>query len=759
MKDSFNNMFEKPIPWFILITVCFGFFLYIPYAHAQPTNFTLDFETGDLRGWTKTGNAFDYQPTPGDNPTARNRGQPSNHQGRYWIGTYEKYQGRPDQKPGNIQGDRPQGTLTSAPFTIPSGKLSFLVGGGSSFETRVEFLVRDPIEGSIRVFHASGRNTETMHRVEWNLSPYEAKTGQIRIVDASSGEWGHINADDFRFTPAAGTGTASLHLRLENSPPFQVGRPIRFSVRTEPEYPGIEYKFYFGDGSISDWMRENATEHLYSKEGAYHVIAWARSTMARDITSRRPKEFTAKSNVISIQVQEPSPQSKVYLEVDRDHVRTGEKIRFKTAVRPSYQNIEYQFDFGDGKKSNWITQSAIEYYYLQKGTYKASVTAKTRGARLVGSNFVTIEVEKIISVPVAKIRPERQKAVQGDKAIFESRSLYDPDGWINENWIGPDGRRGKGRSFEVNTGELKPGNYEIVLEIIDNHLQRDRAVGTLVVSPPVKYTVNLEADHNKIEQNRKVKFKASIIPVFQGAVYIFNFGDGKVSEWTSESKIEHIYSSPGIYQAFVTVRREERVIAESSAVQVEITRIEIAPADYKVFLDAEPNRAEPGKTIFFRARIEPYIERAEYRFIFGDGESRDWSNEATAEHSYSKPGYYRAYVAAHIDRNIILETNPVMLTIIKLHKIPWILIIAGSLLILGGGYYLFSRIKKPEKTIKDVTPEIQIKPHRDTGIQQIESDTNIQSDLEIRLKPILDHGKQDIEAEGSLIIDERRDHE
>ena len=37
-------------------------------------DFTTDFETADLTGWTKTGDAFDFQPTKGDNPTARGRG-------------------------------------------------------------------------------------------------------------------------------------------------------------------------------------------------------------------------------------------------------------------------------------------------------------------------------------------------------------------------------------------------------------------------------------------------------------------------------------------------------------------------------------------------------------------------------------------------------------------------------------------------------------------------------------------------------------
>ncbi|RPI49599.1 MAG: hypothetical protein EHM49_09685, partial [Deltaproteobacteria bacterium] len=185
--------------FFMISCVVLSIILNAAYSFAQHYNFTLDFEDGNLRGWIAEGEAFRYQPTWGDNPTARNRGQASNHQGNYWIGTYERYQRLSGQRAGEIQGDGPVGSLTSSSFVIPKGILSFLVGGGNSFETRVELLVEDPIEGNIRVYYATGGNTETMSRKSWDLTPYAGKKGRIRIVDASSGGWGHINADDLRF--------------------------------------------------------------------------------------------------------------------------------------------------------------------------------------------------------------------------------------------------------------------------------------------------------------------------------------------------------------------------------------------------------------------------------------------------------------------------------------------------------------------------------------------------------------------------------
>ena len=159
---------------------------------------TLDFETGDLRGWTPSGTAFNTQPTLGDNSRARDS-QPANHEGEFWIGTFENHP-RGSRQPGAAQGDRPQGILVSTPFNVPEGTLSFLVGGGSAFETRVELRVLDPIEGAIRVAFASGADSETMRRETWELERWTGQRAQIRIIDEASGPWGHINVDDFRFS-------------------------------------------------------------------------------------------------------------------------------------------------------------------------------------------------------------------------------------------------------------------------------------------------------------------------------------------------------------------------------------------------------------------------------------------------------------------------------------------------------------------------------------------------------------------------------
>lgn len=156
---------------------------------------TFDFECGCLYGWTSEGDAFKNQPTLGDNPTARNRGLPSKHEGNYWIGGYENYTSTAGT-PGTVAGDQPTGTLTSKPFRIYSNSISFLISGGNLQGIRLELV--DYATGSV-LLSTSGNNSETLERKSWDVTSYYQKYAFIRAVDEEKGDWGHLNFDDIKF--------------------------------------------------------------------------------------------------------------------------------------------------------------------------------------------------------------------------------------------------------------------------------------------------------------------------------------------------------------------------------------------------------------------------------------------------------------------------------------------------------------------------------------------------------------------------------
>ncbi|KAM7434454.1 hypothetical protein ABFA07_015483 [Porites harrisoni] len=158
-----------------------------------------DFEDHDLSNWTLNGTAFNNQPTYGNNTLSRPDRSWSNHKGDWWIGTGRwigTYENRssPSEPPGGEQGDRPQGSMTSPSFQITGKLLTFLIGSGGdkSFPNiRAELI----IGGEVVRNKTTKASDEAMKEESWNVTDYAGKNAQLRLVDHSSGDWGHINFD------------------------------------------------------------------------------------------------------------------------------------------------------------------------------------------------------------------------------------------------------------------------------------------------------------------------------------------------------------------------------------------------------------------------------------------------------------------------------------------------------------------------------------------------------------------------------------
>jgi putative membrane-bound dehydrogenase-like protein len=201
----------------------------------RPLN--LDFETGTLQDWTAEGDAFTGQPVQGDTVSPRRGDMKSEHQGRFWIGTYER------------RGDKPQGTLTSVPFKVTHPWASFLVGGGPWPETCVELVRKDT--GTV-FSRTSGLEEENLRRVVVDLRPHQGKEIFIRLVDRHSGHWGHLNFDDFRFHPAQ----PNVPPRPARETPLQpdtykhAGLPPQKAAEAMTVPEGFEVKLFAGEPDV-----------------------------------------------------------------------------------------------------------------------------------------------------------------------------------------------------------------------------------------------------------------------------------------------------------------------------------------------------------------------------------------------------------------------------------------------------------------------------------------------------------------------------
>ena len=236
----------------------------------KPLN--LDFEDGTLRDWVAEGKAFEKQPIKGDTVAARRSDMRSEHQGNYWIGTFE------------VAGDAPQGTLTSVPFRLALPFASFRAGGGSHAKTRVEIVRADNQQV---IFKTSGNDTENLQPVVADLKEHQGKEIFIRLIDQESVGWGHINFDDFRLhaqRPAfANEFNPAKAVRKNELPPIDA---VKFSGLSPEEAvkemtlpPGFKATLFAGEPDVKQpiafaiddrgrlWVAEAYTYPIRAQEG------------------------------------------------------------------------------------------------------------------------------------------------------------------------------------------------------------------------------------------------------------------------------------------------------------------------------------------------------------------------------------------------------------------------------------------------------------------------------------------------------------
>lgn len=173
--------------------------------------------------------------------------------------------------------------------------------------------------------------------------------------------------------------------------------------------------------------------------------------------------------------------------------------------------------------------------------------------------------------------------------------------------------------------------------------------------------VTLEARPTSVDANRPVRFTAQLSSSYPGLSYRFVFGDGSGTAWQESPTAIHPYENPGTYLAYVDLGLNDggriKQVGGSLRQSIIVNRLTpIAPIipdppdprpepqPGPVKLTANPTPVTRGQPVTLDARATSTNSSVRYRFVFGDGSSSSWQNDARAMHEYAKAGNYRASV-------------------------------------------------------------------------------------------------------------------
>ncbi len=586
--------------------------------------------------------------------------------------------------------------------------------------------------------------------------------------------WVEVNVEG----KAIGSNKVEIVVDKEDVPPPRERPSSRLVARIEPERITVRQgeqatfrstSLYDKDSQVNEnWSGPGGQRGYRSpfkvntdsiNPGNYRVVLEISDNL------RRREQATATLEIL------PSVKYRATVKAKPEGVKGGEAVQFDTSITPEFKYSKYyRYNFGDGSQSEWIKDAnVIEHVYQKSGIYNAWVEVNVEG-QSIGSNRVKIVVDKEPPKPMAMIYPMHREVMQGESALFESQSTHGPEGWVKEFWAGPGMQKRKGRAFNVETGELEPGKYEITLDIIDNHNQKDSTVATLVIKRrPQKPVAKINPRQREVIQGESTLFESHSIHDPEANLKELWTVNGKKRGEGESLEINSDELNPGRYEIALeivdTYNQRDRALATLEVLHPSLTKpvAVIYPHHVRV--------VQGGGTIF-----ESRSTHAEGVMLTGQDWTGPGGQTGTGRHfevntNQLSPGSYKIVLNIIDDRNqrdrgvatlevvssLIAtppdETRP---PIAPFPKIIWI--IGILIIVLVGGFSILFMIRRSRKGTHHGKPSLHIRPHKDYGTPHVESPTLIEKPA-LQLRPVSDSGAQHIESEGTVIVDERRDYE
>lgn len=357
--------------------------------------------------------------------------------------------------------------------------------------------------------------------------------------------------------------------------------PVKFSqlvnpdgsvtFTAEPDYPGAEYVWDFGDGLSAVGKTVN---HTYGRNGTYEV----------KLTVKMPNcSSTANAKVIINSNSNPPPPNysltnsccgKVNVKSIVSNSTSG--YSFKFTAYGDFKILDAMWDFGDGKSGTGIE---IDHRYDTTGTYKVKV-------RIIGENCI-VELTMNVVVTDRKVNGPCSfdftwTGDQNGKVVFASRFGVKYDKLI---WDFGDGQT----STDENPSHqyTKNGEYKVTLTAVINGVPCSvtKVIKVSNFNNPCPNDFDVKLD------SLKASFSFASTTTSKVDSAMWHFGDGNTSK---DINAMHMYSKAGTYTVTLVVFINGVPCKIAKSIKVggtRVTQVEI------VITDINPNPASTDITI------------------------------------------------------------------------------------------------------------------------------------------------------------------
>jgi len=226
----------------------------------------------------------------------------------------------------------------------------------------------------------------------------------------------------------------------------------------------------------NDWERANGFENWFWSWNSSNDLNGRYTVQARSYDGYNY------SSIFSIDVEVTNEGSNrrptASLSSNLNEVYVGENIIFSgNGSTDDSQVTKYQFNFGDGRQTDWKETSWVEYYFEESGQFEVILNVEDdEGARSSAGDSIIVEVkdEPVNNPPVAQIfSPKSGDEFRNDELIqFSAQGSSDSDGdSINFIWYSSlDGEILRTSAF-MGEAILSQGTHIITLRVTDSQAE------------------------------------------------------------------------------------------------------------------------------------------------------------------------------------------------------------------------------------------------------------------------------------------------
>jgi len=382
-----------------------------------------------------------------------------------------------------------------------------------------------------------------------------------------------------------------------------------------------------GDGTWDDTTSTTQVSHVYTLAGTYYP--GLRVLDANGLLGQYQSAPVLVENVLPV-------NSLVFNNTTFEDQEVVFDASASTDTPSDVAFLEYNFSFGDGEHTGWTTNMTAALTYSASGTYNIGLEVRDDD----GDVNATITDLKVTN-KVPEVSANESFLGLEDSPVEFNGSGSDTISDIPTLEFKWDFGDGHGTDWSNVTGAThtydEVGEYNATFSVRDDDgaevLTKVNVTITGVhpVAEILEPTVTVANEDDMISFNGLGTDTATDTDL----TYMWDFGDGNLTDQGQDVKASHIYNKSGNYTAVLSVMDDDDLVGNDT---VDITILNVLPMGSILEFPTELQEDEQGEFLGSGYDTPSDMPTLMYRWDFGDGNDTGWVPDPISTHAYSMEG-------------------------------------------------------------------------------------------------------------------------